>query len=238
MTISRKFLLVYLSLIHLLLGLVLYKSDFIERARLHFGALKPEITIHYQTMLSHHRRMDDLVPAHAVIFIGDSITQSLAVATVAPNAVNYGIGSDTTLGVLNRLPLYRSLSRADVIVLQIGVNDLKRRGDEAIIANYKQILEHLPKQARVIVNAIHPVDEVFWGGGGANRRIKHINLGFRRLADQNESWIYCDAGKQLSGKEGNLQSDFHIGDGVHLNAKGYRIWIEALKAVIEPQASN
>ena len=59
--------------------------------------------------------MDGLIPEGATIFIGDSITQGLATSAVSNQSVNYGIGSDTTLGVLKRLPYYNSMNSAKAV---------------------------------------------------------------------------------------------------------------------------
>ena len=63
--------------------------------------------------------------------------RAMRVTEVAARGINYGIGGDTTEGVLARLPEYNSLGRAAAVVLAIGDNDLQRGLSEAeIIANY------------------------------------------------------------------------------------------------------
>ena len=59
-------------------------------------------------MVKYHSRMDGSIPDNSILFIGDSITQSLCVSAVADNSVNLGIGGDTTLDVINRLPKYKN----------------------------------------------------------------------------------------------------------------------------------
>ena len=103
--------------------------------------------------------IDPNVPSGSAIFIGDSITQGLCVSAVFTPSVNYGIGSDTTLGVLKRIPKYQSLNRASMVILEVGVNDLKRRKDEEILSNYSSILKLLPSHLSVIISGILPVNE-------------------------------------------------------------------------------
>jgi lysophospholipase L1-like esterase len=229
----HKGLAIYIIVLHLALGLVLIKSDFLTKVASHLGALSPELTNHYYAMVSYHQRIDEQLPKGTVVFIGDSITQGLAVTNISPNAINFGIGSDTTVGVLQRLGAYSSLQRAEVIVLAIGVNDLKRRTEDAIIENYEHILNKLPAHTPVIVSALHPVDEPIWGGSGINQRITTVNRGLQRLTDHYDNRIYCDVGNRLSDRDGNLQDLFHTGDGIHLNEKGYQIWSEGLRAAIK-----
>lgn len=82
-------------------------------------------------------------------FLGDSITQSLNVNSVTDRGVNYGIGGDTSLGLLNRLEYYNSLKKADKILVAIGINDfIFNRTSKEIIGNYAKIFELLPKDKK------------------------------------------------------------------------------------------
>jgi lysophospholipase L1-like esterase len=241
MTLNRS-LIAYLVLLHLLLGLVLVKSDFLQRTRGYLGVLPPEMTRHYHDMVAYHRRMDEQVPDGAVVFIGDSITQSLAVSNVSTNSFNYGIGSDTTFGVLQRIGTYRSLNRAETVVLAIGVNDLKRRDPDEIIRNYEHILEKLPKGMNIVISALHPVDDRLQGGLRSNQRIQQVNQSLKQLAEASDLRVYCDITPLLIDSDGNLKAAYHVGDGIHLSAAGYALWTEALRNAIgklrqDPQAA-
>lgn len=228
MTRKRVFI-AYLILLHLTLAGVLVKSDFLDRVRHRFSPPADELTPHYRRMFAYHMRMDGNLPDHSVIFIGDSITQGLAVSAVSAAAVNYGIGSDTTTGVLLRLPRYKSLQRAEWVVIAVGVNDLRRRGDSEIVENYRRILQALPAHIQVLVSAILPVDERLWGGPGSNRRIGAINQATASLCNEFDKVGFIDIGPDLVAPDGNLRTRFHTGDGIHLNTAGYGVWIAALR---------
>ena len=95
-----------------------------------------------------HQRMDGNIREDS-IFFGDSITQSLNVNSVTDRGVNYGIGGDTSLGLLNRLEYYNSLKKADKILVAIGINDfIFNRTSKEIIGNYAKIFELLPKDKK------------------------------------------------------------------------------------------
>lgn len=195
------------------------------------------ISPHYKTMVTYHQRMDDSVPDGAVIFIGDSITQGLAVAAVTPLAVNYGIGKDTTVGVLDRIPLYRSLARAEAVVLAIGVNDLRQRDNAEILANFKSILERIPSNVPVIISAILPVDLRIWPEPNHNQRIQQINAELDLLCDTYPTATFVDSRARLVESDQtdpaqNLAAQHHIGDGIHLSTAGYAVWIEDLRAAL------
>lgn len=229
----RKLGVIYLLMLHILVALMLAKSDFIDKAGYKFGVYTaPELSSYYDRITTYHFRMNGNVPDGATIFIGDSITQGLATSAISKLSVNYGIGSDTTLGVLNRVRKYESLTRANAIVLAIGVNDLRRRNDEKIIANYEDILSSLPKYIPIVVSAILPVDERVQSVNSENKRITRVNALLNELAGAYDNVTFSDAGILLRGSDNNLKANFHVGDGVHLSSDGYQIWIQELRRAL------
>jgi len=230
---KKRIAIAYVICIHILLAIVLVKSDFIERAQRRLAiqstGLPTEITPYFQQILRSHKRIDGNVPDGAVIFIGDSITQGLCVSAVACPSVNYGIGSDTTFGVLQRLPYYRSITRASAVVIAIGINDMKRRSNDDILVNYRTILEGIPETTPVILSAVLPVDEEIRSDlRGFSERIKNLNSGIEHLARGSQKLFFVDASPLLIDNFGNLADMYHD-DGVHLNSKGYAIWIDVLR---------
>lgn len=182
-------------------------------------------------MLTYHGTIDPLARDGSVVFIGDSITQGLNTDAVADHSVNYGIGSDDTAGVLHRLPVYRSLARASTVVFAIGVNDLYKRSPD-VIATYRSILDTVPTGPRVVISAVLPVREsarTVWHGW--NGKIEVVNAGLRGLASSCQRCTFVDSAAAVRGEEG-LDDRFDSGDGIHLNADGYRAWLAQLKTVI------
>lgn len=195
--------------------------------------ISADLTDHYHRMMRYHERMDGNVPEGAVLFIGDSITQGLCVAAVSERGVNYGIGSDTTVGVAHRLPRYTSIARASAVVLAIGVNDLRRRDNEAILERMAQLIETISGQAPLVVSAVLPLDErVSSIDAGRNERIAALNRGVAALCAQQAGCVFVDVSATLSDAQGNLAEEHHVGDGVHLNTAGYALWIDALRDAI------
>ncbi|MCK5860895.1 MAG: hypothetical protein KAH38_00325 [Candidatus Hydrogenedentes bacterium] len=193
-----------------------------------------ELTAHFRRMSTYHGRMDGSVPEGAVLFIGDSITQGLCVAAICEHGVNYGIGSDTTAGVLERLPLYTSTARAAAVVLAIGVNDLQRRDNEYILENLREILERVTKDVPVVISSILPLDErAAAGSAGRNERIAKLNEEIAALCILFPTCVYVNAFPLLLDDTKNLSVFYHVGDGVHPNTAGYEKWIDALRNGIE-----
>ncbi|MFA7693777.1 MAG: GDSL family lipase [Candidatus Hydrogenedentes bacterium] len=193
----------------------------------------PDITEHFNRMLVYHKYMDGNVPEGSVLFIGDSITQGLCVAAVHPSAINYGIGSDTTLGVLERLPVYKSAEQAAAIVFAIGVNDLSRRDNDAIVENYQKIIQAVPAHVPLLFSAILPLDERNKPEEKHyNQRILELNTCLKDLCEKKD-YAFLDMTPILADDTGNLKPSYHTGDGVHLNTEGYALWIQKLRASLE-----
>lgn len=232
--ITKTNIYIYILLVHLLLAIVLIKSDFVPRVLAKVGIEKdcPEISAYYRRMVMYHSRVDKNVPENAVIFIGDSLTQSLCVSAVADRAVNFGIGSDTTLGVLKRLPEYSSLQKASAVVLAIGINDLRRRPDDQILEHIEKIISLIPENVPLFLNALLVVDGDVQGLErlqGHNRRSRNINDTLRSLALRSNRIWFVDPNPSLVDESGNLADSNHVGDGVHLSKDGNALWIEALR---------
>lgn len=235
---KKRLFITYLVLLHLFLGLILAKTDFISRVERKFyppTADTPELTAHFYRMLKYHKRMDGNVQNGTVVFIGDSISQGLCVSAVAPLSVNFGIGSDTTVGVLKRLPEYKSLKLAGVVVFAIGLCDMTRfdRSNESILKNYEAIIKALPEKLPIVFSALLPVD----ADGrirlqGLNERIRLFNNKIEKLCAASPRLFFVNAGPLLADKDGNLSDAFYDSDGVHLNSKGNAIWISELRKIV------
>jgi lysophospholipase L1-like esterase len=230
---TRKIILIsYLVFIHILLTVLIVKSDFFIRLKSeHLGLIQEKTTNHYKRMAAFHTRQDQNTPKGAIFFLGASHIQGLAVSAVSPMAINYGIGGDTTRGLINRLPLYESLSTAKSIILAIGYNDLKYRSTDETALNFKKILDTLPFSASIILCAIHPVDEAITGHLITNKKISVLNSALKRLSDEYSNVEFLPLDSLLNDSR-QLEKRYHIGDGIHLNKTGYDIWIQDLISIL------
>ncbi len=116
------------------------------------------------------------------------------------------------------------------MTLAIGVNDLRRRDDNAILENMAQIISAITKHTPLVVSAVLPLDErIETVGAGRNTRIAALNTRLAGLCDGYAECVFVDASPLLIDESGNLSTTYHVGDGVHPNTAGYAIWIEALR---------
>lgn len=231
----KTLLIIWLVSIHAFAFLAMWDTDLPYRIdrKLSLGLLNPpEIGRFYDNMLGSHLQLDGSVEAGSVIFLGDSLTQGLNVAAVTDRAINYGIGMDTSLGLLQRIPQYKSLTKASTVVIAIGINDLIRvkRSPYNILKNYQQILNIVTSvntEAAIVLQAVFPVDERV-GLVGTNEKIIEINSRLQSLAKTN-GYEFVNLYPLFVGNQGNLKQKLHVGDGLHLSSEGYRLWIQALK---------
>ena len=229
---------VYLGGMHLLLLAALATSDFLPMVAEKLGlrnAAEFRNRSFQARMLDCHARVDANVPAGAVVFIGDSTIQGLCVSAIAAGAVNYGIAGDTTRGVLSRLPAYPSLDRARAIVVSVGVNDLSGLPDRKIVRNWAAIADGLPAHVPTFFVAILPIDESRqprWAGRNRGL-IRSLNEQLAAQLARRENRYFVDPSARLQDAAGNLAPAFHVGDGLHLNAAGNAVLIDALGAALE-----
>ena len=228
----KRLFLIYCLFVHVFLGVLFVKSEFFVIVLDKLGYAEPasKFTPFYRSMVAFHKRINNNLPQGTVIFIGDSITQGLAVSAVAPLAVNFGIGHDTTLGVLDRIKHYSAINRSKAIVIAIGVNDLRRRGNDEIFKNISIIITELKSNAPVLVNAILPINEAASIRPGFNKRIRALNKAIGDFCSKDRSVHCLDISDNLIDEYGELSNSYHNGDGIHLNKSGYEIWIRELKA--------
>lgn len=234
MSAPRLLLIAYVAALHAVIVAAIFAPAEFDAIRAHFRAA-PRSSF-YQERLADHLLGDGAVPQGAVIFIGDSQIQSLDVDAIARGAVNYGIGGDTTAGVLRRLPLYASLGQARAVVLEVGTNDLAVAAPRDIVANYQRILLSIPRQTAITMNAVLPVSAGKSIGSGKpvsrNQAIGEINRGLAAICADRPGCAFLDPGPALADRAGDLAAEYDLGDGLHLSRAGYRVWSDMLRAAL------
>ncbi|MSP15103.1 MAG: GDSL family lipase [Myxococcales bacterium] len=199
-----------------------------------------------------HTAMNERVKQGKVdlVFIGDSITQAwddtgaaLWAKRFAPrNAVNLGISGDQTEHVLWRLQngnLAGITPKAAVIM--IGTNNVGNTGGshsaEQIAAGVQAIVDELGKKTpttKVLLLAIFPRAEPT---DPMREKITAINASlakFAKLANAaapkgGERVTFLDVGPKFLAADGTLPKEL-MPDLLHLSAKGYEIWADAIEA--------
>ena len=179
-----------------------------------------------------------------LLWIGDSITHSwenggkkvFSEYYSKRNPFNIGYSGDRTEHVIWRLQNgeVEGIS-PKLIVIMIGTNNTGHRKDkpEHTAAGIKMILAEIAKrmpESKVLLLGVFPRDRK---ANGAMRKINNgINEIIKDYADDKKVF-FLDIGKKFLADDGTLPKTI-MPDALHPNAKGYKIWAEA----VEPQVAK
>ncbi|MGD1952353.1 MAG: SGNH/GDSL hydrolase family protein [Leptolyngbyaceae cyanobacterium] len=179
-------------------------------------------------------KLNDKGDNQRVVLFGDS----RAADWPAPNVegyefINRGVGGQTSAQTTQRFDFHLSQLEPDVVVIQVGVNDLKAiplmpNERNTIVdlcrANIRQMVEDAKALgATVIVTTILPVGEVplvrqpVWSDDIA-QAIYEVNGYITSLAD--EQVLVFDGFSAIADSQGQIPEDFRK-DELHLNNQGY-----------------
>ncbi len=177
-----------------------------------------------------------------VLFLGDSITDAwrgkAAKETwdkhfVPLKSANFGIGGDQTQHVLWRI----TNGELDgitpkVAVLMIGTNNVAKHSAEEIAGGIKAIVHTIhtkSPQTKVLLLAVFPRDAA--PDSPRRQKIAEINKIIAKLHD-GKAIRFLDIGKKFLQDDGTLTKEI-MPDLLHLSAKGYQTWGEAIAPVVQ-----
>ncbi len=169
-----------------------------------------------------------------IVLLGDSITEGgndWSEKLDVTNVKNRGISGDITYGVLQRLEEIIESKPQKVFVL-IGVNDLfnyvAHEGipsveyvENNIIKICKQIRKRSPKTT-VYLQSLLPT-----ATAEVNKEILKVNTTIKK-SEALGLYQVIDLYASFVNKKGFLKEAFTY-DGLHLNEKGYEVWVGVLK---------
>lgn len=181
-----------------------------------------------------------------IVFMGDSITAGFKQLSNYENIINIGVGGYKTTENIHLVKELR-LKRPDVVFLMIGINDFlcnKRFFEHGYTIPFHKsydllidmITTNLPK-AKIYLTTMLPMHERPEGQLTLenvlryNTEIDIINHQFIKQKAQAYKCHFFDLAKHFI-KDGLLNKDYSV-DGIHLNEKGYNVYLEALQT-LEP----
>ena len=174
-------------------------------------------------------RNEEFSPKVDVVFVGDSITEGAEWSDFFPNisVANRGVGSDITADILRRLDSIVSL-KPEYAFIMVGINDIHSGVPLLDILNrYTAIVESLRKNGiEVVIQSTIQCQpsECFY----KSEIVNELNASLKQYAKSlNIRFVQLGV---LSKKDG-LES-IHTYDGVHLNGKGYRVWVESISPIL------
>jgi lysophospholipase L1-like esterase len=253
MTIRKLYILAIALLLAMLGGSILLNLLLFNRAKRYYfevneTRLDPVGLSYYPVNIQEVIKTDRI----RAVFFGDSRAASWTSPNISSKYEfsNRGIGSQTSVQAIERFSAHVSPLKPHIIIIQIGVNDLKtialfpeRRKSIVtnVQANIKRIVEESKKLGAIaIVTTIFPVGEVplerkpFWSDD-VSRAVQETNAYIATLAD--EKTIVFDAFSILADRQGLVLQQYRT-DELHLNDRGYAALnkkLVSLISTIEPK---
>ena len=174
-----------------------------------------------------------------LVFLGDSITagwggngkEVWAKSFGAYKPANFGIGGDRTQHVLWRIENGELDGiKPKAAVIMIGTNNSGSDPVEGIAKGVKKIVETVRSKSpktRILLLAVFPRGDKPEGKLGAvNEKLKQVNAILAKL-DDGKHVSFLDIGAKFIETPGELTKEI-MPDFLHLSAKGYQIWADAI----------
>jgi lysophospholipase L1-like esterase len=181
-----------------------------------------------------------------VVFYGDSRAWAWPAPPAPPNYrfINRGVGTQTTAQVLGRFEAHVAPLQPDLLLLQVGINDLKTLPlfpdqQAAILARCQENIAAIIAKARqvgasVILTTIFPTGPVplerqpFWSEDISDS-VNLVNAYLKSLVA--EDVIIFDSASLLANEAG-LLNDRYSQDTLHLNPAGYEALNQELLQIL------
>ena len=182
--------------------------------------------------------MDEpVITSKDIVMLGNSLTEGggdWGKRLGKDNVINRGISGDEVMGVYDRLHQILPGKPAKLFLL-IGVNDVSHDlSTDSIVYRIDQTLTRIQKESpdtKVYLQSLLPINESF------NRykrltnktyQIPEINARLEALAKEKKI-TFIDLFPLFVEKGTNVLRKELTNDGLHLNDKGYEIWVNAIK---------
>ena len=233
---SNKLFILLTSLLLLMLGgsialnILLYNQAKKYYLQVNETRLDPSGLTYYPVNLKKTTQKDKI----RVVFFGDS----RADGWISPNIsgyefINRGIHAQTSVQTVQRFPSHVRSLQPNIIIIQVGVNDLKTvalfpESRNSIVANCRDNIQRIVDESKnlgatVILTTIFPVGEVpiqrqpFWSDD-IESAVNEVNAYIATLAE--DKVIIFDAFSILANNQGMMLQKYGS-DELHLNNQGY-----------------
>jgi lysophospholipase L1-like esterase len=188
----------------------------------------------------HIKKFEQIDESKDLILLGDSMMAYFPTKAfnLEENLLNFGIPGDTTIGVLNRVHQVIKL-KPKYVILNIGLNDFvltnlsHKESLENILDIRHQILEGCP-DTLVYVTSLTPInqkdfkDQTYLLNRDPQDAIDLNNM----LKDKIDNQFFINIYDELIDEQKDLKLAY-TRDGIHLNQKGYQIYLKMIKEILK-----
>jgi lysophospholipase L1-like esterase len=179
-------------------------------------------------------------PKDPILFVGSSSIRLWQTAEAFPKApvINRGFGGSTIADVNHHFDRVVAKYKPRVIILYAGDNDIAAgKSPQEVSDDFQEFVRRVSESSpRTPIYYISIKPSIarwkMWP------KMKQANTMIENLASMNEQIKYVDVAtpmlsQQPGGRDSPPSKELFLDDGLHLSAKGYELWIDALSPVIE-----
>lgn len=204
----------------------------------HQQAADDKVLFYQQSLEVMYQRQAQNLPAGAVVFLGDSQIQGLAVTAISPKAVNFGIGHQQLQRLAKQISDYPGLTQTEKIVIGIGINDLLHAPDLEPATAIAQLINGLQCcRSKVLLLGVLPVNEATLQRPGLNLRIVQFNQQLQSAA-QAAGMNFLELYPLFAAPNDGMRPGYDLGDGLHLSPTGYELLIQQIKTSLQEGRAN
>lgn len=174
-------------------------------------------------------------PEDATLFIGSSSIRmwpSLQSAFPDRNVIQRGFGGSQTSDVLHFFDRIVAPYRPGTIVYFTGTNDLAAGSTPAeVVDNVEEFIKRVIKirpGTRIIILS----NTIAISRKHLHERYREANRLLKKMLQQYENAIYVDVTNPGLDDQGRPRPEIYRADSLHLNQKGYDMWEEILRPVL------
>lgn len=192
-------------------------------------------TEHWQQRNDIFNMERDSIGPGGTVFLGNSIIEGFDLQRwfADSSLINRGIVGDHMDGLIQRLDNSAVALEPKKLFIMIGINDIgDKRDDDYLMTMYDTLLDtliHELPDTEILIHSILPTSERW--KNCPPKQIRRINRYLKKLARQRNVTFINLHPLFLKGRK-YLNPDLSR-DGLHLNEKGYAIWVKEIERYLE-----
>ena len=170
-----------------------------------------------------------------ILFIGSSsirIWRSLDADMQPLETIRRGFGGATIPEAIHYSDIIIFPYKPSTIVFYCGENDHAYNNSQEIFETFqifeKLVHQKLPECNLFFISIKPSIARSHW-----LRKMFTTNSMILRYCQLTDKTSYIDIANPMFDENSNLRTDIFLNDGLHMNKKGYEIWIKAIKPVLE-----